>query len=147
VEEKLSGRSLTPDVDDSGLFLLVEVSWNLGGFRVYFCSSFAPDPSGAIFACSCFNSPRAVPIPAKPAASVAAVAAFLVTRATFDAVLELERVFALDAVLAFPARVLLALAARAVLAVRRFVFLVTRLVAFPRFCFPRAVARLMRLAI
>ncbi len=147
MEEKLSGRSLTPDVDDSGLFLLVEVSWNLGGFRVYFCSSFAPDPSGAIFACSCFNSPRAVPIPAKPAASVAAVAAFLVTRATFDAVLELERVFALDAVLAFPARVLLALAARAVLAVRRFVFLVTRLVAFPRFCFPRAVARLMRLAI
>jgi hypothetical protein len=77
-----------------------------------------------------------------PAASVAAVAAFLATRATFDAVLELERerVFALDAVLAFPARVLLALAARAVLAVGRFVFLVTRLVAFPR------LARLMRLA-
>jgi hypothetical protein len=81
-----------------------------------------------------------------PAASVAAVAAFLATRATFDAVLELERErgFALDAVLAFPARV--ALAARAVLAAGRFVFLATRLVAFPRFCFPRVVARLMRLA-
>jgi hypothetical protein len=113
------------------------------GLRFYFCSSFSPDSSGPIFACSFFNSPRAVPIPATPAASTAAEAAFLATRATFDPALERERVFAFDAVLD---RVLLALAARVVLAARRFVFLVVRLVAFPRFGLPRVVARLMRLA-
>ena len=82
----------------------------------------------------------------------------MATRETFDPVRERERVFALDAVLAFPARVVLALAAgvrlafvaRVLLAVRRLVFFVAdlgRLVALPRFCFPRVVARLMRLAI
>jgi hypothetical protein len=85
-------------------------------------------------------------MPAKPAATIACEAAFLATRATFDPVRERERVFALDAALALPTRVLLLLAARVDLAVERFVFLVMRLVAFPRFCFARVVALLMRLA-
>ena len=71
--------------------------------------------------------------------------------------LEREPVFVRDAVLAFRARVVLALAAgvrlafvaRVLLAVSRLVFFVAdlaRLVALPRFCVPRVVARLMRLA-
>jgi hypothetical protein len=71
--------------------------------------------------------------------------------------MEWEPVFFRDAVLAFPARVLLALAAgvrlafvaRILLAVSRLLFFVAglvRLIALPRFCFPRVVARVMRLA-
>src|SRR5205823_8218738 len=51
--------------------------------------------------CSFFNSPRAVPIPATPAASTAAEAAFLATRLSFDPALEKEGAFDLDDALAF----------------------------------------------
>jgi hypothetical protein len=49
--------------------------------------------------CSFFNSPRAVPIPATPAASIAAVAAFVATRVSFDPALETDSAFDFDDVL------------------------------------------------
>jgi len=67
----------------------------------YFSLSFRFGSSGAIFVCSFFNSPRAVPTPATPAASIAAEAAFVATRLSFDPALEKEGAFDFDDALAF----------------------------------------------
>jgi hypothetical protein len=51
--------------------------------------------------CSFFSSPSAVPMPATPAASIAAAAAFVATRASFDPAPEKARAFDFGEVLGF----------------------------------------------